>query len=215
MFNPLKKLPFYRRYSTKSLSEGWRNRKLDWKQAYGSTWNHPHRQLIVWMLKTIPFQSLWEVGVGAGANLVAILKEMKGVQLGGSDVNPDAIKACHETFGGGLFHVEQGDNLLMSDKSVDVVLSDMCLIYVGPLKIKDYLREFKRVARTAVVLVEFHSPSFWDRLKVRLNGHHAHDYRKVLDELGYYDIMVQRIPSKFWPDAGTDTGLRHIITAKT
>lgn len=200
--------------STKQHSKYWKERKIDWIKSYTNTWNHPHRNLIVWMLKSIPFYSLWEVGCGAGANLVKIVKEMPGLQLGGSDISEDAIKVCRETFKGGLFHVESGDNLMMSDKSVDVILTDMCLIYVGPFKIQSYLREFKRVGRSTVVLVEFHSSSFWKRLKARLGGYHVYDYKKLLDKAGYYDIMVQQIPPEMWPGTDNNTEFRHIITAR-
>lgn len=220
--------------STKKHSEYWKKRKINWREAYLSTWDHPHRGLIAWMLKSIPFYSLWEVGCGPGANLVKILKEFPGKQLGGSDINEGAIQVARETFKGGLFHVESGDNLLMSDKSVDVILTDMCLIYVGidilfkewkkiwrfvkiPIfetSIQKYIREFKRVGRNYVVLVEFHSPSLWKRLKARLGGYHVYDYRKLLEREGYYDIMVQQIPPEFWPGTDSNTEFRHIITAK-
>lgn len=200
--------------STKQHSKYWKERKIDWKQAYLSTWDHPHRNLIVWMLKSIPFYSLWEVGCGAGANLVRIIKEMPNVQLGGSDISEDAINVCRETFKGGLFHTESGDNLLMSDKSVDVMLTDMCLIYVDPLRIRDYLREFKRVGRIAVVMVEFHSPSFWKRFKARLGGYHVYNYRKLLEEEGFYEVMIQKIPNELWPGTDNNTEFRYIITAK-
>lgn len=200
--------------STKQHKKYWEERDIDWKQAYTSTWNHPHRGLITWMLKTIPFGSLWEVGCGAGANLVRIFKEIPNKQLGGSDINADAIKVCREIFKGGLFHVESGDNLLMSDNSVDVMLSDMTLIYVAPWDICRYLREFKRVGRVAVVLVEFHSRSFWKRWWTRIRtGYHVHDYRYLLEKEGFYDIMIQKIPNEYWP-ADNNSEFRHIITAR-
>lgn len=200
--------------STNKHTEYWKNRKIDWEQAYQSTWDHPHRSIIVWMLRSIPFVSLWEVGCGAGANLIKITKELKGKQLGGSDVSADAIAVCRKTFVGGLFHVESGDNMMMSDKSVDVILSDMCLIYVDPLNINEYLKEFRRVGRNHIVLCEFHSKSWWKRQIARLGGYHVYDYQKRLEKLGYYDIMVQHIPEQFWPGTDKNTEFRSIITAK-
>lgn len=200
--------------STKQHSRYWKERKIDWKKAYLSTWDHPHRSLIVWMLKSIPFLSLWEVGCGAGANIVKLVKEIPDRQYGGSDISEEAIKVCRETFKGGMFHVEAGDNLLMSDKSVDVILTDMCLIYVDPFKIRDYIREFKRVGRSYVVLVEFHSNSWWKRLRARFGGYHVYDYRKLLEGDGLYDVMIQHIPENFWPGADNNTEFRSIITAR-
>lgn len=200
--------------STKKHADYWRNRKIDWKEAYQSTVDHPHRSLIVWMIKNIPFVSLWEVGCGGGANLIKIVKELPGKQVGGSDVNEDAIKLCRETFQNGLFHVEEGNNLMMSDKSVDLILSDMCLIYVDPLHIDSYLKEFKRVGRSYIVLCEFHSKSWWKRQKARWGGYHIYDYQKRLEKLGFYDIMCQHIPEKMWPGTDNNTEFRTIISAK-
>jgi ubiquinone/menaquinone biosynthesis C-methylase UbiE len=200
--------------STKKHASYWKHRKIDWAESYQSTWNHPHRSLIVWMIKNIPFISLWEVGCGGGANLIKIAKELTGKQLGGSDVNADAIKLCRETFNQGLFHVEEGNNLMMSDKSVDIVLSDMTLIYVDPLNITSYLNEFKRVGRSYLVLCEFHSESWWKRLKARFGGYHVYNYYQRLEALGFYDIMVQHIPEQYWPGADNNSEFRSIITCK-
>lgn len=200
--------------STKDHTEYWQKRQIDWKESYLSTWNHPHRSAIIWMLKGITFYSLWEVGVGGGANLIKILKELPGKQLGGSDVSEDAIALCKETFKDGLFHVEPGNNLLMSDKSVDVVLSDMTLIYVSPKDIDSYLKEFKRVGRLYVVLCEFHSKSWWKRLKARFGGYHVHNYRRLLKKHGYYDVLIQHLPEALWPGTDNNTEFRTIITAR-
>lgn len=200
--------------STKHQTKYWKERKLDWKEAYQSTVNHPHRHLLVQILKQIPFLSLWEVGVGGGANLIRIVMEMPGKQLGGSDVSEDAIALCQETFKGGIFRVESGDDMLMSDKSTDVILTDMALIYVGPMKIDKYLKEFKRIARSYVVFCEFHSDSWWERLKTRLHGYHAYDYRKRLEKLGFYNVTIYKIPPEYWPGTDKNTNLRTIIVAK-
>lgn len=200
--------------TTRKHSSYWKNRKIDWAQAYQSTWDHPHRSIIVWMLKSIPFISLWEIGVGGGANLIKVAKELPGKQMGGSDISEDAVTLCRATFQGGLFHVEQGNNLMMSDKSADVLLSDMTLIYVDPFSIDSYLREMKRVGRFFVVLCEFHSPSWWKRQKARLQGYHVYDYRKRLEKQGFYDIMIQHIPEEFWPGTDNNSEFRSIITAR-
>lgn len=178
----------------------WAERKIDWKTSYLDTWDHPHRNLIVWVLKSIPFRSLWEVGCGPGANLKKIITEIKNVQLGGSDVNPEAIELAQKTFTGGLFHVESGENLLMSDKAVDVILSDACLIYVDPFKIKKYLNEYRRVARNHIVLCELHEKNLWKRFTYWLKtGYFMYDYKKLLTKLGYWDIEMIKIPKEFWP----------------
>ena len=200
--------------STNKHTKYWTERKIDWQQSYLSTWNHPHRGILTFMLRSIPFHSLWEVGVGGGANLARIIKDIPGKQLGGSDVNADAIELCRKSFPNGLFHVEAGNDLMMSDKSVDVVLSDMTLIYVDPLNIDAYLKEFKRVGRMYLVMCEFHSTSFWKRLKARFGRYHVHNYRERLEKLGYYDVMIQHLPEQYWPGADSNSEFRTVITAR-
>ena len=191
----------------------WETRKIDWEKHYYATWDHPHRHVLVSILAQIPFLSLWEVGVGGGANLVKILKTIpKKVQLGGCDVNEDAVEFCRSKFNGAIFHHEPGDNMLMSDKSVDIVLTDMTLIYVK--NIDDYIKEFKRVARSHVVLCEFHSTSFFKRLLARWRGYNVYDYRKLLERHGFYNIQVVHIPEAYWPGTDKNTEFRSIITAQ-
>lgn len=195
--------------TTKNFKEYWRNRKLDWRQSYlvgvdeatnTEMWNHPHREFIIWALSKFKWFSLWEVGVGAGANLMKIVKHFKDVQLGGSDINPDAVKTCQEVFKGGRFHCESLEDLMMSNDSVDVILSDATLLYVGPWKIKKVLNELKRVSRGRLVLCELHSENWLKRWLYKLkSGYNVHNYRKLLESLGAYDIEIYKIPKDYWP----------------
>lgn len=200
--------------STNKHTKYWHDRKIDWDRSYLATWNHPHRDIIVALLKNAGIKSLFEVGCGPGANLVRIVKEIPGLQLGGCDVNEDAIKLARETFKGGRFYVDKGNDTMLSDKAVDVVLSDMALIYVGPLQIRSYLREMKRIGRMYVLLCEFHSPSFWKRLTARFGGYHVYDYQKLLESEGFYNVHVQHIPPQLWPGTDKNTEFRSVITAK-
>jgi len=192
----------------------WAERKIDWNQAYLQTWNHPHRFLISRVLQTFNWLSLIEIGCGSGPNLVNIVKTLGGKNLGGVDVNADAIELARKTFKDGLFQVGSGDNMMLSDKSTDVVLSDACLIYVDPFQIRRYLKEVKRVTRNHVVLCEFHSKSFFQRLKLRIgSGYNAYDYKKLLEKEGFYDITIFKIPKEAWPGTPWEE-FGHIITAK-
>jgi ubiquinone/menaquinone biosynthesis C-methylase UbiE len=199
--------------TTQQHKKFWSERKIDWEKDYLSTWNHPHRDLIIYALKSFNWYSLWEVGCGPGPNLMRITKDIAGKQLGGSDINADAIEVAKKTFLHGTFMVGSSEDLLMSDKAVDVVLSDACLIYTGPTKIKKTIKEFTRVARTAIVLCEFHGGSWWERLLFRIKtGYNAYDYRKLLEEAGCYDIKIAKIPESHW--SGTPwSKWGHIIMA--
>lgn len=211
----LKRLPFWRNFTTSQWEGWWENRKIDWKAHYLDTWNHPHRFMISNLLKEFQWMSLLEVGCGAGANLVNILRHFPNKQLGGTDINPDAIKLAMETFKGALFKVCPAHDIIMSDSSTDVVLTDMTLIYSGPWKIKKTLKEIRRVARLYVVFSEFHSENPLERFWLRLtSGYHAHNYRKLLDELGFYDIMLVKVPADAWPGADARQKFRYLVVAK-
>lgn len=189
----------FRLKTTEDHKKYWRDRKIDWNTQYLQTYNHPHRQLIMWALQSMPWVSLWEVGCGPGANLVRIAKEMDNKQLGGSDVNADAIDLAKKTFKNGLFHVESVEDMLLSDSAVDVVLSDAALIYIGPTKIKKTIKEMVRIARNHIVLCEFHGTSWWKRLWLRLTtGYNAYNYESLLEEAGCYDIQMVKITDEFW-----------------
>lgn len=213
----IKFMPFLglRLRSTKKHKKYWANRKIDWQKAYLETWNHPHRFVISNLLKMVPWLSLVEVGCGPGPNLVNIVKTIQNRQVGGIDINPEAIELARKTFPGGMFKVGTGDDVMLSDKSTDVVLSDMHLIYVGPREIKKYLGEIKRIARNYVVLSEFHSTSFWQRLWVRLTtGYNAHNYKKLLDKMGFYDVMMYKMKPEDWPGGGMQEKIGYIILAR-
>lgn len=200
--------------STKKWKQWWETRKINWQESYLSTWNHPHRYLISGILKELGWMSLFEIGCGAGANLVNIVKSFPGktLQLGGSDINPDAIQVATGILKGAVLKVGSGDDVILSDDSVDIVLTDRMLIYVGPGKIDSYIKEIRRIARNYIILCEFHSPSLYDRIKIKISsGYNAYNYKTLLDKYGFYDIMAYKIPPEAWPG---DTYPSYLIVAK-
>lgn len=191
----------------------WEERQIDWKKSYLDTWQHPHRTLISKLLSTFYWGSLFEVGCGSGANLKNILMHFKNKQLGGLDVNADAIELAQSVFQGAFFKVGSVEDIMMSDNSADVVLSDMCLIYVkNPHKA---IKEIKRVTRRHILFCEFHSDSWYGKMKLRLtSGYHAHDYRKLLAKHGFYSIQVLKFPKGCWDDGNPQKDYGHFILAK-
>ncbi len=186
--------------TTEQHKKYWQDRKIDWKTHYYDSWNHPHRELIVEALKQFPWFTLWEVGVGGGANIARIVRDLPGRHLGGSDVSEDAVAFCREAFKDGKFQVESVEDMLMSDHSSDVILSDATLIYVDPKKIDKVMGEIVRIARNNIVLCEFHSKSWWKRFWFRMkSGYNAYDYDALLKRHGCYDVRIFKIPKRFWP----------------
>lgn len=201
--------------STKQWSRWWANRKVDWKKDYLDTWNHPHRFVISAILRMFPWLSLMEIGCGGGANLVNIIKHFPGRQLGGFDVNPEAIEIAQRYLINGLFKVSSGEDLLLSDKSTDVTLTDMTLIYVGPTKISKYIHEIRRVTRNHVVFCELHHKSWWRRQWLWFkSGYRAYNYRKLLAKNGFYDIMEYKLTEKDWPGGNPQKTFGYIFIAR-
>jgi len=199
--------------TTNKWKKYWEDRKIDWKESY-QNWDHPHRFLITEVLRPLVWISLIEIGVGGGANLMNILRKLPGKQVGGVDISQDAIDLCNKTFKGGVFKVGSADDMMMSDKATDVLLSDMCLIYVDPFKIDKYIKEIKRVTRKYVVLCEFHSDSLWNRTALRINsGYNAYDYKKLLKKHGFYDIISMKVSEKYWPGGSPQKEFAYIILA--
>lgn len=202
-------------YATEKHKKYWQERNIDWKSAYLSTHNHPHRQMILWALGSFQWFSLMEMGCGPGPNLVNIVRNFKNKQLGGIDVNKDAIELANKTLTGAYFKVGSVEDIPMSDKATDVILSDMCLIYIDPRKIHDTIKEISRVARTSIVFCEFHSDNWWERLQFRLKtGYNAYNYKTLLTKHGFYDIRIIKIPPDMWPGGEPQKTFGYIIIAK-
>src|SRR3990167_1293539 len=186
-------------WTTNRHKRYWSERKIDWKKAYLDTWDHPHRTLISRVLSNLSWLSLVEIGCGAGANLRNIITNIPGRQVGGIDINTDAIELAQKSFIGGQFRIGSGEDIMMSDKSSDIVLTDAMLIYVGPNKIDKYIKEIKRIARNYAVFCEFHTTSLWNKLALKFNsGYFAYDYKKLLEKHGFYDIQIFKIPKEVW-----------------
>lgn len=200
--------------STAKNKRYWKERKIDWVKEYVATANHPHRDLILNKLKLMPFGSLLEVGCASGPNLIRIQHAYPNVQIGGIDLNKDAIKVAQQILPSGLFVVDSVDGMFFSDKSTDVILSDMSLIYIGPAKIKTALKEIKRVARKFVVLCEFYNSSFLKRMALRFAGYNAYNYPKLLEELGFYDIEMTKIKESEWPGGQPQKDYGYVFTAR-
>ncbi len=200
-------------YETETHKQYWKNRQIDWRQHYMNP-EHPHRRMLLWSLGSFPWFSLMEVGCGAGANLVNIVQNFPNRQVGGIDINADAIKVVGELLTGAYLKVGSVEDIMMSDKATDVVLSDMCLIYIDPHKIDGVIKEIQRIARTHVVFCEFHHESWFKRLAFRWKtGYNAYNYTNLLTKHGFYDVRLFKIPPDMWPGGEPQKTFGYIIIA--
>ena len=202
--------------TTKDHKKYWQERKIDWKTSYLDTWNHPHRAVLTYMLSQLQFFSLMEIGCGSGPNLAAILKSgLPQKQLGGIDINDDAVQLAKKTFKGGVFFTCPADDIMMTDKSADVLLYDMCLIYVDMFGIDKHIKEMKRVARKYVVLCEFHHKSWWMRMWLKwTSGYNAYDWEKKLKKADFYDVIKYKLTPEDWPGGNPQKTFGWIFIAK-
>jgi ubiquinone/menaquinone biosynthesis C-methylase UbiE len=203
---------------TKNHKQYWSQRKIDWVKAYSSTYNHPHRAVVIGALREFPWRSLVEIGCASGPNLIAIKKAFPRADLGGVDINEDAIATAEATFRdlGFFFEVGDAEDIMMSDDSADVVLTDMTLMYLGRAGVKRALSEILRIARKRVVLVELHSENIFKRWWLRLtSGYGAYNYKRLLSKLGFYDIIIKKITEEEWPGGRPQKTFAYLITAKT
>ena len=201
--------------NTKHWSSYWANRKADWNKSYLSTENHPHRKLLVGILKDLPWNFLLEIGCNAGPNLLAILKAIPGRQVGGVDINADSIAEAKKHIRSDFLKVYSADDILISDDAMDVILSDMTLIYVSRGDIDRYVKEMKRISKYYVLLCEFHSTSWWNRLALDWNrGYKAYNWKKLLEKHGFYDVVVYKLKPEEWDGHEPQKTFAHIILAK-
>ncbi len=200
----------------------WSERKIDWVQSYFNP-DHPHRQLIVdEFTKLKQAASVLELGCASGANIYRLMKAHPRIGGGGTDISKDAIDTARMLRDekrifpqNTMFEVGGAEKIFLSDHSVDVVLTDMCLIYLGPSRIKTALKEIARVGRDSVIFCEFHSTNPFKRLGLKLaSGYNAYNYPKLLEKAGYYNVEVRKLTEKDWPGGEPQKTFGYIITAR-
>jgi ubiquinone/menaquinone biosynthesis C-methylase UbiE len=198
----------------KSPTKYWQRRKINWNQSYWTP-GHPHRLLILKEMLRFPFKSVYEVGCAAGANLANIHSVFKGAEVGGTDVNEDAIEQARKNLPYAKdLEVGTAEDIFFSDKSIDVVITDATLLYVSPLKIKKVVKEMARVTRNGIVLCEPYKEHWWQRFNLWCKeGLYVHNYPKLLSDAGFYDIKLTKMTAKDWPDSLWYTA-GYIISAK-
>lgn len=86
------------------------------------------------------------------------------------------------------------------DKSFDVVFTDAVMMYIGSDKIDKVVSEMSRVARKALVLLEWHclgneQSAYFD------SYHWRRDYIALLERLiPGANLTITRLPEGIWPD---------------
>ncbi len=146
----------------------WQTRHLykgrDWAAGYLATADHPHRQQLVDAVASFaPFTSVLEIGCNSGPNLILLSRRFPNAAFLGVDINKEAIEVGRKYIESiGVKNVElrvgRADQLRdIKDKSIDVVLTDAVLMFVGPDRIRHVMAEIRRIARKGFVAHEYHA----------------------------------------------------------
>lgn len=178
----------------------WRNNGGSWIEEYVKSAEHPHRDLIIDALKGLaPFAGIMEAGCNAGPNLLRLSEEFPETQLAGFDINQHAVEKATEVLPRALIRWGELNHIPFDDQSFDVVICDAVLMYADPTSVREAMSEFKRVARKAVIIVDWYDESIEGVVKDNL--HWARDYAALLAEYGFESKDVIQLTEESWPNA--------------
>lgn len=178
-----------------------------WMKKEDAPIDHPHRIILLEKIKELyPFDSVMEIGCGVANNLLLFKKEFPKIKVAGLDKNKPKIDKAKSVLKAD-FKVGMADSLPFEDKSFDIVLTDQTLIYVPPETIEKVKSEMLRVARKAIVMVEFHSGELTELGYTAFN-HWARNYKKLFKD---YEVELTKITN--WGAENWDT-VGYIIKIK-
>jgi ubiquinone/menaquinone biosynthesis C-methylase UbiE len=204
-------------WATRHLCKGERERddwckgSDDWIKGYLDSWNHPHRSFLVDTISRFNPSSILEIGCNCGPNLYLLAKKFPDAEIIGIDINPVAVQKGNEWLAQeGISNVRllegKADELgQFQDKSFDVVFTDAVLIYIGPDKIKEVIREMVRITRKALILMEWHSFEHERKDPKGLGVYHIgcwkRDYVALLKQFVREEqIHITKVTEDVWPD---------------
>lgn len=179
----------------------WQKRMGDgWVESYWNTKDHPHRALLVHGVETLKINhqinTILEVGCGAGTNIALLKDYFPTVDYFGVDISEHAITKASKFLPDVTYRVADVLQLPFADKSMDVVISDACLMYIDDLNIAKALKEIDRIARHGIILIEWHDESLGGVVR---ESHWARNYQALLKSLGYQTIQL-KITKDLWPE---------------
>jgi ubiquinone/menaquinone biosynthesis C-methylase UbiE len=193
------------------IRDDWGKGHDDWIKSYKDSTDHPHRQILIETVSKYNPSNILEIGCNCGPNLYLLGKKFPDAEIRGVDINPLAVQKGNEWLAQeGISNVKllegKADELgQFQDKSFDVVFTDAVLIYVGPDKIKEVMKEAIRVTRKALILVELHSFESQRKdphgLGVYHYGNWKRDYVALLKQFVREEqIHATKITEDIWPE---------------
>jgi len=173
---------------------------------------HPHRTWILNEIATLArFDSVLEFGCGGGPNLALFAERFPAASIIGIDVNPDSIRYAREHLAqrtmGSVDRIcgNSGTLAVIPTASVDLVLTDPALMFIGPREIRGVLADLIRISRSALVLCEFHRDENTPNDSDRIPGSQyswTRDYAALISALSFdVEVQVKKIPPGFWANS--------------
>ena len=165
--------------------------------------------------------SILEIGSNYGPNLYQLAKKFPSAEIVGVDVNKIAVQKGNEWFKQeGISNVKllvsKADELKQfPDKSFDVVFAWAVLIFIGPDKIKEVMKEMIRITRKRLILLEkygkdknkglgFYHGIYWKRDYVAL-------LRQFIPDFPEDKIHITKFPEDLWNPGGGGTLVEFIM----
>lgn len=194
-------------FGTKADEFYWRFRHIlqdkTWAENYISpqALHHSHRKLLIQAIaRHAPFKSVLEIGCASGPNLILLAEKFPQTELWGIDISNYAITVGKDYIKKHSFsniHLKTGSAETLKnfpDKSFDIVFTDAVLIYIGPEKIKEVIREMVRVAKYAIILVEWCS----EKPHAYEADHWAYNWKMLFVEAGISNVKISRLSDASW-----------------
>jgi ubiquinone/menaquinone biosynthesis C-methylase UbiE len=194
-------------FGTRADEFFWRFRHVihdrNWAENYISpdALEHSHRKLLLRAVsRHAPLNKVLEVGCASGPNLILLARQFPKTEFLGIDISAKAIEV-----GGKYIKENSVSNVRLeagntdkikqfADKSFDVVFTDAMLIYVGPEKIKEVLKDMIRIAKKSIILVEWLSKE----RQTYIADHWSYNWPFLFEELGVPGARVTRFSDESW-----------------
>jgi len=196
-----------RLFGTKADEFFWRFRHViqdkKWAESYISekALEHSHRKLLLQIIdRYSPFKKVLEIGCASGPNLILLSPKYPETEFLGIDISENAVRVGrnyiknHNIPNVNLRAGNTDEIKKLPDKSFDIMFTDAMLIYIGPEKIKEVLKEMVRVAKKAVIIVEWWSDKPYDYVA----DHWAYNWEVLFEKIGVPDIKITRLDDQSW-----------------
>lgn len=165
---------------------------------------HKQEAALIDFLKTLNFESVFEVGCGYGRITKLILENFPQVrQIVGIDLSPDQIEIAQRYVNSRKVELRLGkiQDVEVPDRSYDVVIAVSVLMHIPFNEVNVAIKSMVRISRKHVVNVDWYRPT----MACNRGYCFAHDYPSLYKKFGCKKI--RRIPIPMRPEYGISVGL--------